>query len=75
MMMQSQQEIAEKEKASTRLQELVQENRGAGKPSIITADASTMNEATLVSSPSIDTSQDNLGEFERGKGIEAMNAV
>jgi hypothetical protein len=58
MMMQLQQDLAEKEKALERLQVVVQEHRGARKPSISTADASTMTETTLVSSPSIDISQD-----------------
>jgi hypothetical protein len=56
MMMQLQKDLAEKEKALSRLQAVVQEHRGVGKPSIITIDASTMTDTTLVSSPFIDVS-------------------
>jgi hypothetical protein len=78
MMTQLQQELEEKEKALERLQAVVQEHRGARKPSISTADASTMTETTLVSSPSIDISQEKLGEFEkhtRGIGSKLLRKM
>jgi len=58
MMMQLQQDLAEKEKELVRLQESIQEYRVAGKPSIATANAITMAETNLLSSLSIDISQD-----------------
>jgi hypothetical protein len=78
MMTQLQQDLEEKEKALERLQEVVQEHRGARKPSISTANASTMTETTLVSSPSIDISQEKLGEFEkhtRGIGSKLLRKM
>jgi chromosome segregation ATPase len=74
MMTQLQQDLEEKEKALERLQAVVQEHRGARKPSISTADASTMTETTLVSSPSIDISQEKLGEFEKHTRVLALNS-
>jgi hypothetical protein len=61
----NQQELAKKENALARLQAIFQENKEAMKPSIATVNDSTITEATLVSSPSIETSQEHLGEFEK----------
>ena len=62
----------------TRLQAVVQEHIGTIQPSITTTDASTINKATLVSSPSIDISQEQLGEFEnhtRGIGSKLLKKM
>jgi len=40
-------------------------NKGVGKPSISTTNASTITETTLLSSPSVDVLEDKLGEFEK----------
>jgi hypothetical protein len=57
MMICLQQDLEEKEETLESLQAIVQEHREARTPSISTAQASTMMETTLVSSPSIDRSQ------------------
>ena len=65
MMMQLQQDLEEKENTLTRIQVYFQEHREERKPSFSTEDASTMNDTTSVSSPSVDISQEQLGEFEK----------
>jgi hypothetical protein len=57
--------LTEKKKALARLQEIVQEHKEVRKPSISIANARTMIETTLVSSHSVDASQEKLGEFEK----------
>jgi hypothetical protein len=62
----------------TRLQEVVQEHIGTIQPSITTTYARTINKATLVSSPSINISQEQLGEFEkhtRGIGSKLLKKM
>jgi hypothetical protein len=78
MMVQLQQDLAEKEKALERLPEDFQEHRQARKPSMTTTDASTMIVTTLVSSPSVDISQEKIGEFEkhtRGIGSKLLRKM
>jgi hypothetical protein len=75
MMTQLQLELAEKEEALAKLQEVVQETKEAKPPSIATIEANTMIETTLVSSPSLDISQEHFGEFEkhtRGIGLKLL---
>jgi hypothetical protein len=70
MMTQLQQELERKEEALKNLQEVVQETKKAKPFSIAIIEASTMVETTLVSSPSLNFSQEHLGDFEKHtKGI------
>jgi hypothetical protein len=48
-----------------KIQEIVQETKEAEPPSIAIVEASTMTKTTLLSSPSLEFSQDNFGEFEK----------
>jgi hypothetical protein len=53
-----------------KLQLVIQETKEIKPSSIATTEANTMTETTLVSSPSLDISQDHFGEFENHtKGI------
>jgi hypothetical protein len=61
MMKRLQKELEEKEKDLERIQVVVQEHKRERKPHISTTEAITMIETTLVSSPSIDTSQEHIG--------------
>jgi len=64
-----------KEEALTKLQEVVQEIKEAKPPSISIVEANTTIETTLVSSPSLDISQEHFGEFEnhtRGIGLKLL---
>jgi hypothetical protein len=63
MMAQLQQELEEKDEALENLQADVQEHQEARPPSIATSKTSTMTKTTLVSSPSMDLSQEHLGDF------------
>jgi hypothetical protein len=77
-MMQLQQDLVETKKALTMLQVVVQENKGARKPSIVTAYAITMTETTLVSSPYVHVSQEQLDEFKkhmRGIGCKIIKKM
>jgi hypothetical protein len=64
MMMKLQQQLVKTEEALENLQEFIQENQEARQPSISTAQAITLIDTTLVCSPSIDISHEELGEFE-----------
>jgi hypothetical protein len=69
MKTQLQQELAKKE-ALAKLQSTIQEHWEARPLSIATTEANTMTKTNLVSSPSVDISQEHLGEFEKHtKGI------
>jgi hypothetical protein len=60
-----------KEVALAKLQ-VVQETKEADKPFIAHVVANTITETSMVSSPSIDLSQEHLGEFEKHtKGIHS----
>jgi hypothetical protein len=48
-----------------RIQEFFQEHQEVGSFSIVTTKTSTMTKIPLVSSPSVDTPQEKLGEFEK----------
>lgn len=65
MMAQLHQELAKKKEASAKLQAVVQETKRAKPPSIATIEANTMTQTTLVSSPSLDFSQEYFGKFEK----------
>jgi hypothetical protein len=70
MMIQLQQELEEKDEALERLQTTFQENQELEPLSIATIESNTITGIPLVISPSIDNSQENLGEFENHtKGI------
>lgn len=71
-------QLAEKEKALGKLQEVVQEHREAKLASIATAEANTVTKMNLVSSPSLDISQDHFGVFEkhtRGIGLRLLRRM
>jgi hypothetical protein len=78
-MRQLQQDLEEKEKALERLQEVVQEHRGAKQAFIYTVDANTMNETIWVRSPSINISEEQDGEFKnlhtRGMGYKLLRKM
>jgi hypothetical protein len=70
MLSQLKQELVEKKEALGRIQEVVQKQQELGPLSIAIVEANIMMETTLVSSPSMDFSQDHIGEFKKHtKGI------
>jgi hypothetical protein len=64
MLMQLPKELVKKEKVFTSIEEVFQEHRGENKTSISIVYDSTMTKATLVISPSIEISEENLHEFK-----------
>lgn len=72
MIAQLHQELVEKEEALARLYVVVQETKESKKPSISIVETKTMTETHIVSSPSLDLSQENLGDIENNtKGISS----
>jgi len=72
------QQLEEKEEALTNLQEKIQEHRETNPLYIATVEANTMTKTTLVTSPSLDLSQENLGNFEnhtRGIGSKLLRKI
>jgi hypothetical protein len=62
--------LTKKEEQLDKIQVSIQEKREVEPPSIATPKVDTMIETNLVSSPSLEIPQDNLGEFEmHTKGI------
>jgi hypothetical protein len=67
--------LRKKEEALEKYKSVVQETKEAKPPSISIVEANTMTKTTLVSSPSLDISQENFGEFEnhtRGIGSKLL---
>jgi hypothetical protein len=57
--------LAKKEEELENIQAVIQETKEEKPPSIAIAEANIMTKTTLVSSPSLDISQEYFGEFEK----------